>query len=53
MSSTQSPDRLDPQGQPPPFSCPDYRGVLNDQEHEDLYAYLLKQAPKKRIFKFK
>ena len=53
MSSTQSPEPLDPQREPPPFSCPDYESVLNDQEQEDLYAYLVKLAPKKRIFKFK
>ena len=53
MSSTQSPEPLDPQREPPPFSCPDYESALNDQEQEDLYAYLVKLAPKKRIFKFK
>ncbi len=53
MSSTQSPEPLDPQREPPPFSCPDYGSILNDQEQEDLYAYLVKLAPKKRIFKFK
>lgn len=53
LSSRQDSERLDPGGQAPPFSCPDYTDALNEGELEDLYAYLVKLAPKKRVFRFK
>ncbi len=53
MSTRQSEERLDPNGEDPPFFCPDYAGVLTDEEFEDLYAYLAKLAPKRRLFRFR
>ena len=53
MSARQFAERLDPDGEDPPFFCPDYAGVLTDEEFEDLYAYLAKLAPKRRLFRFR
>ena len=44
---------LDPNTEPPPFLCPDYDGVLTDEEFDDLYAYLETLAPKRRLFRFR
>lgn len=53
MSTRRAAEKLDPNGAAPPFFCPDYQGVLTGDEFEDLYAYFVSLAPKKRTFKFK
>lgn len=53
MSARRESEKLDPNREAPPFSCPDYSGALTDDEFEDLYAYLVKLAPKKRVFRFR
>lgn len=53
VSTRRNSEKLDPNREAPPFSCPDYSAVLTDDEFEDLYAYLVKLAPKKRVFRFR
>lgn len=53
LSSRQYPVKLRSEGEAPPFFCPDYAKVMMEGEFEELYAYLQKLAPKKRIFKFR
>ena len=53
LSARQYPNKLEPNGDAPPFFCPDYGGVLTEFEREDLYEYLVGLAPKKRVFSFR
>jgi len=53
MSSRQYSEELSPEGEAPPFFCPDYGDATSEREFEDLYAYLLKLAPRRPRFRFK
>lgn len=53
VSARRTSAKLDANREPPPFFCPDYSGVLTDDEFEDLYAFLVKLAPKKSVFRFR
>ena len=53
IATRHSAEKLDANGPEPPFFCPDYGGVLEENEVVDLYAYFQKLAPKKRVFSFR
>lgn len=53
LAERQSPASIDSGAAPPPFFCPDYSGVLTDDELADLYAYLVTLVPKKQRFSFR
>lgn len=53
IAAPRSSQKLDPNGADPPFLCPDYGRVLNDDEYGELYAYLTSLAPKKQLFRFR